>query len=342
MKKGKSLTCGELDQALSEIEHFSGRGPFWLYGKAIRTLVQSKNTDPKLLSEARSYLQEALELRKDWSAAAVLAGKICELQDEPDRAVEYYMRAVFIMGERDSDVIRRTVQLLLPRGYIDEAGQLFAYLEKQKSPLVGEMNQQLVEVRVFRGEIAEAAKDLEKSVPADSKNYRDFLYQGFLYGHLAERLRLKAVADGRDWRSDPEVIQMAQQAVNALLKASKLNPQADDVWIALVRIVVDMGQPEKAQFVIAEAERSLKGELAPITLARCYELLNQQDMAQAKYEAAAKASPQNSRVLRQAATFYLRAASSTAPSRFCGRSSICNHRQRLTMPAGPAAAWQAS
>ena len=100
---------------------------------------------------------------------------------------------------------------------------------------------------------------------------------------------------------------MAQQAVNALLKASKLNPQADDVWIALVRIVVNMGQPQKAQFVIAEAERSLKGELAPITLARCYELLNQQDMAQAKYESAAKASPQNSRVLRQAATFYLRA-----------------------------------
>ena len=200
-EKGQKPDLGELDQALSEIEHFSGRGPFWLYGKAIRTLMQSKNTDPKLLSEARSYLQEALELRKDWSAAAVLAGKICELQDEPDRAVEYYMRAVFIMGERDSDVIRRTVQLLLPRGYIDEAGQLFAYLEKQKSPLVGEMNQQLVEVRVFRGEIAEAAKDLEKSVPADSKNYRDFLYQGFLYGHLAERLRLKAVAEGRDWRS---------------------------------------------------------------------------------------------------------------------------------------------
>ena len=56
-----------------------------------------------------------MEVRKDWSALAVLAGKICELQDEPDQALDFYMRAIYRMGERDSDVIRRTVQLLVPR-----------------------------------------------------------------------------------------------------------------------------------------------------------------------------------------------------------------------------------
>ena len=161
-------------------------------------------------------------------------------------------------------------------------------------------------MKVFKGDIEEAAKELKDSVPADSKNYQDFLHQGYMYGHLAERLRQKAVADGRDWRSAPEVIHMAQQAVNALLKASKLNPQADDVWIALVRIVVNLGQGEKVQPVIFEAEKSLKGEQAPITLAKCLELMNQRELAQAKYESAAKASPQNSHVLREVAIFYLR------------------------------------
>ena len=131
-EKGQTPDLQELDQRLNEIERLGGRGPFWLYGKAIRTLVQSKKTDPQLLLEARGYLQEALEVRKDWSAPAVLAGKICELQDEPDQALDFYIRAIYRMGERDSDVIRRTVQLLLPRGHIDEARQLFDYLENRR------------------------------------------------------------------------------------------------------------------------------------------------------------------------------------------------------------------
>ena len=69
---------------------------------------------------------------------------------------------------------------------------MFDYLEKQKSPLLGEMNQEYVYVKVFTGDIAEAAKDVEKSVPADSKNYKDFLRQGQMYGLLAQRLKFKA------------------------------------------------------------------------------------------------------------------------------------------------------
>ena len=126
-------------------------------------------------------------IRKDWPALAVLAGKICEMQNEPDQALDFYIRAIYQMGERDNDVIRRTVQLLVPRGHIEEAGQLFDYLEKQKSPLLGEMNQEYVYVKVFTGEIAAAAKEVEKSVPADSKKYEDFLRQGEFYGVLAMR-----------------------------------------------------------------------------------------------------------------------------------------------------------
>ena len=184
MKKTRRPTCEELDRLLNEIERLGGRGPFWLYGKAVRTLVQSgKTPDPQLLLEARGYLQDALDLRKDWSAPAVLAGKICEMQDEPDQALEFYQRAVFRMGERDNDVIRRTVQLLCAaQEDIEQARQLFDVLERQKSSLLGEMSQEYASVKVFTGNIAEAAKDVENSVAADSKNYKDFFRQGQLYG----------------------------------------------------------------------------------------------------------------------------------------------------------------
>ena len=115
-EKGQTPDLQELGKLLDEIERLGGHGPYWLYAKAIRTLVQSNKKDPELLLKARGYLKDALEIRKDWSALAVLAGEVCEMQNEPDQALDFYIRAIYRMGERDSDVIRRTVLLLLPRG----------------------------------------------------------------------------------------------------------------------------------------------------------------------------------------------------------------------------------
>ena len=269
--------------------------------------MQSNKKDPQLLLEARGYLQEALEIRKDWAPPAVLTGKICEMQDDPDQALDFYIRAIYHMNERDSDVIRRTVQLLVPRGRVGEAKQLFDYLEKKKSPLLGEMNQEHLYVEVFTDpNIARAEQAVEKSVAEGSKDYKEIMRQGQMYGFLAQRLKLKAQEAGREWKTDGEMIRVAQLAVNSLLKARSLNPQSDDVWTSLVRILVEIGQPDKARPLIDAAEASLGGDDAAITLAACCEVLGETERAQAKYEVAAKAAPQNSRVLRKVAGFYLR------------------------------------
>ncbi|MGO9107808.1 MAG: tetratricopeptide repeat protein, partial [Thermoguttaceae bacterium] len=331
-EKGQTPDLQELDECLEEIKKLDGEGPFWLYGKTIRTLVQPKKPDPKALQKAIEDLQKALAVRKDWSAPAVLAGKICEMQDEPDQALEYYVRAIYVMGERDSDVIRRTVQLLVPRNRIEQASHLLDYLEKQKSPLLGEMNQQYVYVKVFRGDIAKAEKDVEKSVAADSKNYEDFLRQGWMYRVLANRCKVaaenaqrdaktaeadKKMTDGEkaekikkaqrtEEQANAEMLRLAQRAADTLLKARVLNPQAGDVLFAIAQLLVDIRQPDKAKPLVASAETTLKGEKASITLAACWDLLNETEKAKAKYEEAVKASPQDSRTLRQAATFYMK------------------------------------
>ena len=43
------------------------------------------------------------------------------------------------------------------------------------------------------------------------------------------------------------MIQMAQRAVNGSSKARDLNPQADEVWIAIVRLLVDVGRSDKCR-----------------------------------------------------------------------------------------------
>ena len=177
--KGQTPDLQEFDKRLNEIERMSGRGPFWLYAKAIRTLIQSKKTDPQLLTEARGYLQEAMEARGDWSDPTALAGKICEMQDDREQALEFYERAVR-MGDHDGDVISRTAHSSWPAGALDEAKQLFDYLEMQKSPLVAEMDQDYLLVKAHRYPVRAAEKDVDKSVAANSKKLPGFLVAGAL------------------------------------------------------------------------------------------------------------------------------------------------------------------
>jgi len=329
-EKGQAPEVQELDKLVSEIEQLGGRDkPFWLYGKAIQKLMESKKKDPQLLKEAYDYLKKAFTMRdKDWPALAVLAGKICEMQDEPEQALRYYRRAVS-MGVHDSDMIRRTVHLLL-KGHdfenIKEAGQLFDYLEKQKSPLLVDMNQDYLLVRVFTGDVAEAAKDVAGSVPPNSRECDDLVRQGQLYRVLANRLSTQAQAAHRETeaangdrqisdeikrgksekaqRLDSEAIEMANRALRSLAKARDLNPQANEVWAFMIVLLLESGQSDKAPQLIAAAEESLKGNNASMTIAVCWQLLYQTTIAQAESEQRARTSPQRVQELRKLAASY--------------------------------------
>ena len=318
-EKGKIVDLQELDRLIDELEQLSGRGIDWLYGKAIRALVQAegketaKDDKPKLLSEARGYLFDAIKLRNDWTPAYVLAGKICELQGEGDLALEFYVRA-FMQGERNSDFLGRTVRLLVPLQRSDEATLLLDILEKQKSAVVGEMQKTYVTVKAFRcknEEIGDVEKLIEQSVAADSKDAKDCAWQGELYACLAYRLKAiaKTNADANkpnEWMRDTAMLKMAQRGVNSLLKATQLNPQYDDAWATLVQLLAEIGQAARATPLIEVAEKTLTGERAPLTIGACWEFVNEPAKAEKKYQAAVEASPQNGRVLRTLADFYVR------------------------------------
>ncbi len=102
------------------------------------------------------------------------------------------------------------------------------------------------------------------------------------------------------------MVAIGNRALRALQRANSLNPQADEVWFAIVQVLANLGQPEKARPLIDNAEGKFKGPQAAITLGVCWELMHEKEKAQAKFEEAQRAAPQNSRVLRRVADFYLR------------------------------------
>jgi tetratricopeptide (TPR) repeat protein len=320
-EKGQTVDMQELDRLIDDLEHLEGPGPDWYYTQAIRAFIQAKNKDPKLLNDARGYLIKALKIRGDWAAPFVLAAKICDLQEEDDQAVDLYMRA-FFLGERNSDVIGRTVRLLVPRRRLDEARVLFDILEKQKSGLVDEMHQDYVLVSIFGckdEDIGKAEKMVEQSVAADSKNAKDLAWQGQLYAYLTNRLKAAAQkkADPKtpnEWLRDSAMLAMARRSWESLYKAKELNPQAEEVWVGLAQLLSDIGQTQSknAAPIIEEAERQLKSDKALFTVGLCCELLGQPEKAEQKYQAAVKASPQNTRFIRNLANFYLRTGKASA------------------------------
>ncbi len=288
----------------------------------MRAFIQANNKDPKLILEAAGYVSEALKISREWVPVILLAGRICESQGNAEQALLFYKIAIS-RGERDVDVIRHTARLLVQRHHpedLKDAKELFDSLEKQKSPLVGEMQQEYIFVKVLRckdGDIAETGNLVEKSVAPDCKSDKELTWQGELYSILTDRLKelAKKKADAANpeaWTTDTAMLTMAQRGVNSLLKANQINPQSDGTWVALVQLLADIGQSQKAKPFIEKAEQTLKGDAAPLTIGLCWAMVNEPAKAEQKYKAAIEAFPKNCRYLRQLADLYIRSNKGSA------------------------------
>ena len=142
------------------------------------------------------------------------------------------------------------------------------------------------------------------------------------------------------------MIRVAQKAINALTKANTLNPAADEVWIAMVRLLVEVGQPDKAPALIERAKRSLTGEQAAITLATCYEMLQQMGKARSwprpSTRQAAKAAPKTLASCGKSRPSIFAPRSTARPNRCSTRSSPWRRPPPSPIRAGPAATWPTS
>lgn len=293
----------ELGKVLSEIEAIAGRGPLWLYGQAVRLTVQSKENNAEMLGQALECLARAREMRPTWSRLPLLAGGIYETQGKLDQAMDNYLQAISL-GERDPEIIRRTVQLLFQNQRYSEADRLLRRLEDRQIPFTSDMNRMWTEIALRQGNFEQALEMAQKSINEGSKDYRDHLWHGQVMGILARR----AKADGR--------IQVAaktlEKAEKALRRALELRERSADCWVSLVQLLAAMDQRPKARETIVAAQAKIPQQQAPLALAHCYEAVGELNQARAKFEAALAAAPDNAFIMRQVADFYLRTDNNAA------------------------------
>jgi cellulose synthase operon protein C len=298
----KAIAAGDIPatkKALKEIEVVAGQDSYWLYGQAVLLCLQTKDRKDvgPLMEQALNYLNRAGDLRKDWSRIPMVKAGIYLVQGKTDLALRSFQEA-FDLGERNPAAIERMLQIYLQSQRIMEADQLLRRLEGERPSLPSAWLKMEAEIAQQLGDTDRAVDRARKAVSPDSKSYSDQLWLGQMLAVFGMQAKEKEQA------ADAAVL--LGDAEKAFRQAVKLEPKLPKVWVSLVAFLAAVGQQDKAETTIQEAETNIPAKDAPLALGRCYEIVKKPDDAQKQYEDALKAAPQDVLVARTLADFYRR------------------------------------
>jgi tetratricopeptide (TPR) repeat protein len=291
-----AASLADIDRLLDEIEAIAGRGPIWLYGKAVRLRLEAARGKPELLNQAMEYAQNAKEKRVNWSRPYVLMGEICRAQGKDDEALQHYLEAS-ANGDLDLNFNRLLLQMLKDRQLFQEAQQVIQRLQRNQAAGSPELARSIVEIVVRNGSLDDALKIANKGYDSESDDYRDHLWHGQMLRILAARAR----ADART----PQAVAIVAAGERALRKAIEIAPSAAECRVELVLLLAADNQTDKARRVTAEAEVVLPDKVAPVALACMYEAIGEHDKARTRYEKALELQPNQPLLLRTLAAFYI-------------------------------------
>jgi Tfp pilus assembly protein PilF len=282
-----------MEQLLRELERIEGQGPLWRYGNAVRLTLLSETSAKQnrvdLLQQALRELAEAARARPRWERAAYLKGRICDQLQSPDQALQAYEEA-FHLGLREPHAIVRLIKLYTEREDLSSAVSVLAQLKKEGAPLSSRLAAAAAELAMKLGsgpqaqDLAELALRLADDARRHSQNFEDHL----VYGQIL----------GLTGRSD--------EAERAFLAARGLAPSEQLPWLLLVQLYKQTNREEEAQRLVTEARDSFGEQDSPLAIAQAYQLLQDVPQAEQHYVQALAAAPDDARVLRTIADFYLR------------------------------------
>jgi tetratricopeptide (TPR) repeat protein len=292
----------ELEQALKEVERIAGQDAFWHYGQAHRLAWSveekklSKAAAEPVLNEALKHLSQAREQRPSWARLVSLMGVVYGQLGKIDSALNTYQEAIEL-GERNPQIIQRTIQLLFAKQRYDDARRLLHQFEGQQANFSAGMNQLSASVALQEKEFDRAVETARKTA-AGSKNYQSHLWLGQVLGVVARQ----AKADGQTKKA----AELSAEAEKAFRYAVELEPKVATTWVTLVQFLSAGGAKEQAERAIQEASQKIPAKDAPLALAQCYEVMQNLDAAQKKYEAALAAAKDDPLTVHAAADFYFR------------------------------------
>jgi tetratricopeptide (TPR) repeat protein len=272
-----------LADCVADVRRLEGEaGGGYCYGEAARLLLRAQRGERDGLAAARALVAELVRSRPNWPPAALLEAHLREVDGEPARAADAYLRA-FHRGERRPGVVERLVQLLAEQGRLDEADAAVRKFQQQALPPA--------ELARLGAEVALRLRNTDRTV---------------------ELARLAAPPDGDDPRRHVwfgQVLTLAgrhAEAEEALRRAVRLGGDLPETWLALIAHLARTDRAADAEEAIAAMRRQLPAGEVSLALAVCAEALGRVDAADSSYRAALAQRPDDGAILQRAASFYLR------------------------------------
>ena len=256
------------------------QGRHYRYVTAAIQLVEA-GVDSTRLAEARKNLVELERQFPAWTRLSLLQARAAERDGNLEEAARHYEHAVEF-GELHPAVVQRLVELLAERReYLraEEAIGRFA----AKRPLTPALTRLAAEVAAGNRNAALAHARAARIVTLPSRDYRDYLWLARLHELLSE----------------------SEEAEPLLREAVRLADHVPQTWIALVEHLAKTN-PAAAEEVLAQARQKVPADYRSLTLARCHEALEQFAQAEAEFDKALSAHPNDFVTLAQAADYFVR------------------------------------
>jgi tetratricopeptide (TPR) repeat protein len=299
-----ALQGGDESILLSKIEQLKKlegpEGVWCRYARACYLIWQAQQKKGDNFEEAGRLLAEAAGQRPNSSRIARRQGDIDDWRGETSSALKNYLRAIEL-GEHDTGLIRRSVELLYARNRIPEALDILQRLP-EGTPVSSDLQRLAAQVFAQAHDFGRARELAQKAVSGQSKDFRDHLWLGQILDASAQAEKRPA-----------EKVRLAQQAEKAFRQAAQLSGDVPDPWVALISFLARSGFNHDAETALQEMERRFSPDKTPLPLAYGYEATGQTDKARKLYESAlatlagSKSKDNKVLVLRAVTGFFLRA-----------------------------------
>ena len=272
-----------MDRVLRDVRGIAGEGPLWNYGQAVNLILLGHLAhDRQSLANARLHLTKAKSLRPTWSAIPLVSAEIEIQQGDIYTATEHLQEAISL-GERNPAVLSQMVSLLFSQKRFIEADKVIHLLQERQSLLTSDVIRSASEISLRLNQPTRAL-ELAEQLVRNSDSSTDKVWLSQVLGSLGK----------------------SQEAEQQLRKVIEADRSAPEPWIVLVQVLARANQRAKAEQIVAEAERAMAADQAPLAIAQCYELLGKIDLAQSRYQSALERAPRNVVVVRRVVEFQMR------------------------------------
>jgi tetratricopeptide (TPR) repeat protein len=277
----RSRKLQAMEKILAELHEIERSGPLWHYGTAVKFAVMAADEKrPELYEQAKLHLFEARIARPNWSRAPVLLGRIHDAQKDEDAALASFLDGIRL-GERSPEILNRAVGLLYQRRRFSDVDRLIRDLQEQKGPFSSQLVKLAADVSLRLNDRERALSLVTKSAEK-SRDAEELIWAGRILFQLGKR----------------------EEAENSFRRAVEVDEASPAAWAALVQYYGLTVQLEKADAALSEAAVKIPPDKAPLAMARSLEFIGRFEEAEAQYQRALEADPDNVPLMKAVAEFW--------------------------------------